>query len=177
MKNRNTSKFLSMILRHKPETIDLSLDKAGWANVEDLLTKLNKVGYKIDLPALREVVGSNDKQRFSFSTDFTKIRANQGHSIPIELGYQAQTPPKILYHGTALKNKELILESGIDKRQRHHVHLSSEKETATKVGIRHGKPFLFIVLAGKMHQEGFEFYQSKNGVWLTDFVPPQFLSE
>jgi len=177
MKNRNTSRFLSLILRHQPQTIDLQLDKAGWANVNELLEKMNQTGRKINIEGLKEIVETNDKQRFSFSEDYSQIRANQGHSIKIELGYEAKEPPQFLYHGTATRNKAAILEQGIDKRNRHHVHLSSEKETAIKVGSRHGKPFLFVVLAQQMHKNGLAFFQSENGVWLTEHVPPQYLSE
>lgn len=177
MKIRKASKFLSLILRHQPQSIGLQLDKAGWANVDELLTKMNQVGHQINREGLENIVENNDKQRFSFSDDGSKIRANQGHSIPIELGYEAKIPPTILYHGTAVKNKAAILEKGIDKRQRHHVHLSSDKITATKVGQRHGQPFLFVVLSGEMHKAGIPFYESENGVWLTEYVDPQYLSD
>lgn len=177
MKNRNASKFLSLVLRHKPESIDIQLDKAGWANVSELIEKMNKVGYHLTMDKLQEVVKNNDKQRFSFSEDLTMIRANQGHSIDVQLGYVPVKPPETLYHGTALRNKELILQGGIDKRQRHHVHLSSNKDTALNVGQRHGKPFIFVVLSRKMYEDGIQFFQSENNVWLTDYIDPKYLSE
>jgi len=176
MKNKNISKFLSLVLRHQPEKLNLSLDTAGWTEVNDLLQKLNNKGYEVDRAKLEEVVATNDKQRFAFSKDGTKIRANQGHSIPIALEYAPTKPPAILYHGTALKNKESILQSGITKHKRHHVHLSADKSTATNVGQRHGKPIIFVINTEQMHKDGILFYRSDNGVWLTDEVHPKYLN-
>ncbi len=175
--NKRTSKFLSLVLRHAPEKIGLELDNAGWTNVQDLLSKMNQHGHTIDFETLESVVETNQKKRFGFNADKTKIRANQGHSIQIEHGFKAVTPPEILFHGTGEKSVESILKSGIDKRQRHHVHLSADIETAKNVGQRHGKPVILKVESLKMSQNGFEFYLSDNGVWLTNFVPVKYIKK
>lgn len=176
---QNTLKFiskkLSYTLRHHPESIGLVLDKEGWANVSELLDGLAKDNVKVSMEDLQEVVAQNDKKRFAFSEDFKKIRASQGHSIDIELGYGAKTPPEILYHGTSTKSLDSIKEQGLLKQNRHHVHLSADKETAQKVGSRHGKPVVLIVNAKEMQQAGFEFFISENGVWLTETVPVDYL--
>ncbi len=174
--NIKLSKFLSFISRHKPETIGINLDSNGWASVTQLIEKLNQVGKQIDLDKLKEVVETDNKQRFSFSVNLDKIRANQGHSIKIDLDYIPQEPPKFLYHGTAERFVNSILETGIVKKNRHHVHLSSDVETALKVGQRHGKPFIFKILALEMFNAGYVFYLSDNLVWLTDEVPIKYLS-
>ena len=175
MKTRHLSKFLSLVLRHKPEEIGLQLDQQGWASTQELLEKLQQRGLQVDIDKLREVVRTNDKQRFKFSEDESKIRANQGHSIAIDLDLQAQKPPVMLYHGTALRNKTSILEKGLIKGSRQHVHLSNNKETAIKVGQRHGKPIVLVVDTQRMETDGFEFFLSDNGVWLTDHVPPEYI--
>lgn len=169
------SKFLSLVLRHKPETIGITLDEHGWTDVAVLLDKAARAGVALTPATLRHVVDTNSKKRFALDETGARIRANQGHSVEIDLGYEALTPPEILYHGTAEKWLESIRETGIDKRQRHHVHLSADVETALKVGQRHGKPVVLTVLAGAMHTEGFSFFRSENGVWLTDRVPPGFI--
>ena len=170
------SKFLSLILRHQPETIGLTLDTAGWASVSELLTKLAAYGHGMTMVKLETVVSNDNKQRFSFNADKTCIRANQGHSLPtIELGLTAIEPPTILYHGTASRFLDSILQTGLEKRSRQHVHLSADTETAHKVGIRHGKPVILQVAAGQMQRDGFAFYRSANGVWLTDRVPSDYL--
>lgn len=169
------SKFLSLVLRHKPEKIGIQLDQNGWTEVDELLKKSNHYGIKFDREILNYVVATNSKKRFAFNESFDKIRASQGHSIAIELGYKNQRPPQILYHGTSEKSVQSILKSGLEKRKRQHVHLSSDIETAIKVGQRHGKPFVFEVLAGQMFQDGFQFFISDNGVWLTDNVPLKYL--
>lgn len=169
------SKFLSFVLRHKPEEIELFLDENGWANIEDLLGKSAKAGNNFTFEELEELVTTNDKKRFAFDEMKTKIRASQGHSIEVEISYEEKIPPKILYHGTAERNVEAILESGLQKRQRHHVHLSAETETARNVGIRYGKPVIFEIDTEKMSAENYKFYISANGVWLVDKVPPRFL--
>lgn len=174
MKNNN-SKFLSLILRHKPETIGLKLDEHGWVSVPLLLEQMNKNGRDIDLNELEHIVETNDKKRFEFNADKSKIRASQGHSLGVDLQYEAQTPPDILYHGTAITSLDSIKESGLSKMKRDHVHLSSDINTATKVGGRHGNQIIFHVLAGEMVKEGYKFYNSTNGVWLTDHVPSKFL--
>ncbi len=169
------SKFLSLVLRHKPETIGLQLDEAGWADIKTLIHKMKQNNRFIDFETLEEVVRTNNKKRFAFNEDKTRIRANQGHSIKIEHGFEAQTPPEILYHGTATKNIESIMSNGLDKRNRHHVHLSSDLNTAIAVGKRHGKPVVFLVDAKAMNSKGYEFFVSENGVWLTEGVPAQYL--
>ena len=174
--NKHLSKKLSYILRHHPDSIGLVLDKNGWANVEELLEKLNASGTSVNLENLREVVSTNAKQRFSFDEGVNRIRANQGHSINIALGLASVKPPSILYHGTATVNREAILSQGLTRQQRQHVHLSADISTAIQVGQRHGKPFIFEVDTKAMHAAGFTFFRSENNVWLTDHVPPQFLS-
>lgn len=171
------SKFLSLILRHQPDTIGLTLDEEGWANVAELLTKSNDYGVQLDRALLEEVVATNAKKRFAFSSDEQKIRASQGHSIKVTLGYTNTQPPDILYHGTGKKSVASILSSGLEKRSRQHVHLSADRETAMAVGQRHGVPHIFIVKALEMYQDGHEFYLSDNGVWLTDNVPVQYLRD
>lgn len=169
------SKFLSLVLRHQPEKIGLTLDPQGWADVDILIEKLNTKGLKINREILEEVVATNPKKRFALNEDHSKIRANQGHSIQIDHGFKPVTPPAILYHGTAQRSVESILESGIQKRNRHHVHLSADTPTATNVGQRHGKPVILHIRALDMHQAGFEFYLSENLVWLTTEVPAEYI--
>lgn len=171
------SKFLSLVLRHKPETIGIKLDQNGWANVDELIEKANKSGVSFDRETLNHIVATNPKKRFAFNETLNKIRASQGHSIEIELGYTNQKPPEILYHGTGQKSVKSILETGLEKRSRQHVHLSSDMETAVKVGQRHGKPYVFTVLAGQMYNDKFEFFISENGVWLTGNVPTKYLKQ
>lgn len=169
------SKFLSLVLRHQPELIGIQLDQNGWADVAVLIEKINTHGIKIDLTILNHIVATNPKKRFAFNETRDKIRASQGHSIEIELGYTNQQPPEILYHGTAEKSVASILQSGLEKRNRQHVHLSADITTAIKVGQRHGKPKIFKVLAQQMFNDNYIFYISDNGVWLTDSVPPKYL--
>jgi putative RNA 2'-phosphotransferase len=177
IENKKISKFLSLILRHQPESIGLKLDENGWADVEELRTKSAGKRMFFTLKELDEVVETNNKKRFAFNEDKTMIRANQGHSIDIDLALEAIQPPDFLYHGTAEANISSILEKGIEKRSRQHVHLSADKETATKVGMRHGKPVILTIRTGKMHEDGFPFYRSENGVWLTDFVDTKYISK
>jgi putative RNA 2'-phosphotransferase len=169
------SKFLCLILRHKPETIGIELDIQGWADVSKLIENLNNAGKRIDIETLKEVVETDNKNRFLFNENFKKIRANQGHSINIHLGYNPQQPPEFLYHGTAEKFVDSILENGLKKKNRNHVHLSVDRETALKVGERHGTPFVFLIFSGQMFSDGHTFYLSENGVWLTDEVPCKYL--
>lgn len=178
MKEKDTkhiSKFLSLILRHQPQLIGIELDAQGWVNVDELLKQVNAHGHSLDTELLNHVVETNSKKRFAFDESGLKIRASQGHSVEVELGYQAQVPPEILYHGTGKKSVTAIQQSGLEKRGRQHVHLSRDIETAKQVGGRHGKPAVFNVLAGEMHQKGYVFYLSENKVWLTDAVPAEFL--
>lgn len=170
------SKFLSLILRHKPETIGIALDAQGWADVDELLQKSAKNGRTFSRQVLKEVVHSNDKQRFVLSDDGKQIRAAQGHSLDLDIQFEQQTPPALLFHGTAERNIEAILAQGLNKMARHHVHLSADRETALKVGVRYGKPVILHVDSAIMSQHGYEFYLSSNGVWLTDHVPAEFLA-
>jgi putative RNA 2'-phosphotransferase len=174
-KLKRISKFLSLILRHQPQLIGIELDERGWANVDELIKRANEHGHHLDLAMLNYVVDTNDKKRFVFDENRQKIRASQGHSVAVELGYEAQKPPEILYHGTGEKSMHAILRTGIEKRGRQHVHLSRDRETAVQVGLRHGKPVVFNVLAAEMYENGYLFYLSENGVWLTDTVPAEFL--
>ena len=169
------SKFLSLILRHQPDKIGVTLDSQGWVLIEVLLEALNKNGHAINAKELDEIVAQDNKQRYAFDNTHTLIRANQGHSIAIDLDLPPSTPPEILYHGTSKKTVESIKQEGISKQGRQHVHLSSNHATATQVGGRHGKPEVLEVKALKMSEEGFLFYLSENNVWLTDHVPAQFI--
>lgn len=170
-----TSKFLSLILRHHPEKVGLKLDEAGWVGVAELLSALAAHGHKLTQQELETVVFTNDKQRFAFSPDGLRIRANQGHSVEVELAYAPAVPPIVLYHGTAPQFLSSIRTQGLLKGQRHHVHLSADTATAQQVGGRRGKPVVLTVQADKMHADGHIFYCSANGVWLTEHVPPQYL--
>lgn len=174
---KKISKFISLVLRHKPEVINLKLDENGWTDVDELITKSKRDSHEgFTFEELNEIVETNDKKRFIFNEDKTKIRANQGHSIDIDLALKPQQPPEFLYHGTAQSNIDSILEKGIEKRSRQHVHLSQDKETATKVGMRHGKPIILIIKTQEMFNDGIEFYLSENNVWLTDFVDVKYIS-
>ena len=175
MQNKQLSKYLSLVLRHQPQALGIQLDQEGWAVVDELLQKMQQKGMQVDLPKLQEVVATNDKQRFAFNPDGTKIRASQGHSILVELGLLPMTPPALLYHGTAKQHIDPILKEGLQRRNRQYVHLSTDIATAMKVGQRHGQPVVLLVKSGRMHELGYHFYLSANGVWLTDSVPPQFL--
>lgn len=170
------SKFLSLVLRHQPEKIGLQLDAAGWVSVAELLAACKAHGQTLTLAQLQEIVVENDKQRFAFSADGTQIRANQGHSLEVELGYAPTTPPAQLYHGTAQRFLASIKTQGLRKGQRHHVHLSADSATALKVGQRHGKPVVLTVNSAAMQQAGLVFYLSTNGVWLTEHVPSAYLA-
>lgn len=175
---KSKSKFLSYVLRHHPELINLALDENGWANVDELIAKSKRDSYEgIIFEELDEIVQTNAKKRFAFNEDKTKIRASQGHSIDINLALIPQQPPEFLYHGTAQSNIKSILEKGIEKRSRQHVHLSQDKETATNVGMRHGKPIILTIRTQKMFEDGIEFYLSDNQVWLTDHVDPKYISK
>lgn len=170
-----SSKFLSHVLRHKPERIGITLDQAGWTSVDDLIEKANQHGIFLTRERLCEVVRDNDKQRFALSEDRERIRANQGHTVPVDLGLTPQTPPELLYHGTATRFLSAIREQGLLPRRRRHVHLSLDAVTARSVGSRYGKPVVLIVRAGMMHAAGHVFFRSKNGVWLTARVAPEYI--
>jgi putative RNA 2'-phosphotransferase len=169
------SKFLSLVLRHQPETIGITLDSAGWIAVEDLLAALATHGRALSRTDLDEIVRTSDKQRFALSPDGRRIRANQGHSIEVELEHAPGVPPEFLYHGTAAQFLPAIRELGLCKMQRHHVHLSAETQTTLQVGARRGRPILLIIRAGDMHRAGHAFILTPNQVWLTDQVPPEFI--
>ena len=170
-----TSKFLSLILRHEPERVGLKLGEGGWVGVEELLRAVNQNGKALTLERLKEIVTTCDKQRFAFSEDGERIRASQGHSVEVNLQYTPQVPPEILYHGTATRHLEGIRQHGLQKMDRHDVHLSAKAEAAHQVGGRHGKPVILTIRAGEMHRAGFEFRCSTNGVWLVDHLPPQYI--
>ena len=168
------SKYMSLILRHKPQVIGIHLDAHGWADVNALLAGISRK-YPINRDILDEIVGRDEKQRYSFSEDGTKIRANQGHSIQVDVELTLNEPPEMLYHGTAQRFAASIEAQGLLSRSRLYVHLSSDQETAEKVGRRHGEPAIYLVDAGQMHRDGYRFYLSANGVWLTKVVPAPYL--
>lgn len=169
------SKTLSYWLRHAPEKGDLTLDAKGWACVNDVMASLHKEGLPSDFETLMQVVEENDKKRFEFSADLMLIRARQGHSIEIDLDLKPSVPPVVLYHGTTNKVIGEIRKKGLLKMNRHHVHLSPDKETATKVGSRRGAPVVLVINTKSMYVDGHKFYVTDNGVWLTDEVPPKYI--
>ena len=174
MKEKNMSRFLALILRHKPEAIGISLDEHGWANVSELIEKMNKQ-QKFNMAMLEEIVATDDKQRYSFSADKTRIRANQGHSIPVDVELPEKEPPEFLFHGTGQKYTQSINKSGLLSQSRLYVHLSADENTATAVGTRHGTLAMYRVKSGEMFSDGYKFFLSVNGVWLTKSVPPKYL--
>ena len=173
---KETSKYISLILRHKPETIGITLDEHGWANVDELISGIAKT-HEMNMNILEGIVSTDEKQRYSFNDDKTKIRANQGHSIQVDVELEEMRPPEILWHGTGEKFTGSIDEQGLIPKSRLYVHLSKDEETAFKVGTRHGKPVLYIVKAKEMFKDGYKFYLSKNGVWLTKEVPVKYLEK
>lgn len=170
------SRFMSLILRHKPETIGISLDEHGWANVDELIEGIAKTR-EFNMDILEEVVKTDNKQRYSFNGDKTLIRANQGHSIPVDVELDEVEPPAELWHGTGEKYVESIDKMGLIPKSRLYVHLSKDSDTATNVGRRHGKPVLYTVKTGDMFKDGYKFFLSKNGVWLTKEVPVKYLEK
>lgn len=168
------SRFLSLILRHKPEEIGINLDEHGWANVEELIAAVNK-RYPLDMTSLEEIVATDDKQRYSFNDDKTFIRANQGHSIAVDVELEEAEPPEYLWHGTGEKYVNDIDAQGLVSKTRLYVHLSADIETALTVGKRHGNPVVYYIDALQMSKDGYKFYRSKNGVWLTKCVPTKYL--
>jgi len=177
-KNRATSisKYLSLVLRHDPAAAGVTLDAEGWVGVDDLLAGAARHGFSFTQAELKEVVQTNEKQRFTLSHDSQRIRASQGHSVSVDLGLTPETPPEILYHGTVDRFLSSIMDQGLDKRSRQYVHLSPDIETATRVGGRRGQPVILKIAAASMHSDGFRFFCSANGVWLTERVPPQYIS-
>lgn len=174
--HEKVSKFISLILRHKPEAIGISLDEHGWANTDELIEGVSKT-YPIDMSVLEEIVLSDEKQRYSFNEDKTLIRANQGHSILVDVELSVVKPPEYLFHGTATKYIDSIRERGLISKSRLYVHLSEDKETASTVGQRHGDPFVYRIRSGEMYRDGAIFYKSKNGIWLTKNVPVNYLEK
>ncbi len=174
-KDVKISKFISLVLRHRPKRIGLTLDPQGWADVDEFLRKCGEHHMDISMQDLERVVANNDKKRFAFNEDKTNIRASQGHSIDVDLGYTPKEPPEELFHGTADRNLDSIKKQGLVKRKRQHVHLSPDRDTAVKVGVRHGKPVVLIIRSGEMQREGHQFFLSQNGVWLTEHIPPAFI--
>lgn len=172
----NISRFISLILRHKPEEIGITLDEHGWANVNELIEGIEQRYPSFTMHELEAIVTQDDKQRYSFNDNKTLIRANQGHSIPVNVELEESQPPEFLWHGTGVKYEYSIYNSGLLPKSRLYVHLSSDTKTAVNVGARHGEVLLLRVDAKKMYQEGFKFYLSKNGVWLTKHVPVEYLS-
>lgn len=169
-----TSKFLSLVLRHEPDRIGLQLDNQGWASIDELLAKAS-THLPLTEELLQRVVSTSDKKRFAISEDGRRIRANQGHSVQVELGLQPQTPPGTLYHGTATRFLDSIRQQGLLRGERHHVHLSAHIDTALAVGKRHGQAVMLTVKAAQMQQAGHVFFCSDNGVWLTEHVPVEFI--
>ncbi len=167
-------RFLILVLRHDPHAAGITLDEHGWADVNELLAGVNRTGRKIDRVTLERIVRENNKQRYSFNGDGTKIRANQGHSLQVDVELKAAQPPKYLYHGTASRFLPAIQAEGIRKMSRQHVHLSGDFETAMAVGKRHGIPVVITIDAGAMARDGVAFYRSENGVWLCGHVEPKY---
>ena len=176
MSLKDISKYMSLILRHKPEAIGISLDEHGWANVEELIAGIAK-NNEFNMEILEEIVRTDEKQRYSFNDDKTLIRANQGHSILVDVELEEKEPPEILWHGTGEKFVVAIDAEGLISKSRLYVHLSKDEDTAIKVGARHGKPVIYNVLAKQMYEDGYKFYLSVNGVWLTKDVPVKYLKK
>jgi putative RNA 2'-phosphotransferase len=170
------SKYLSKHLGHQPDRLGLTLRGGGWVGVDELLTACAGHGFAITRDEVAEVVARNDKRRFSFDPTGALIRANQGHSIQVDLGLEPITPPPVLYHGTGERALAAILRDGVQKMRRHHAHLSEVPETARRVGARHGRPVVLAIDAAAMARDGFTFYRSANGVWLVEQVPPNYLT-
>ena len=175
--NVSISKFLALVLRHKPEVIGLTLDEHGWCNVNDLVEAFNKKYKGFTFDDLKEIVDTDNKQRYSFNDGLTLIRSNQGHSIRVDVELEEKIPPSVLYHGTATKYVSMIDNTGLLPKSRIHVHLSSDLETASLVGCRHGELVIYCVDTKSMVSDGYKFYQAKNGVWLTDKVPAKYLTK
>jgi putative RNA 2'-phosphotransferase len=175
MNKKQLSKYLSLVLRHQPELIGITPDQYGWVDLDELILKSNKIGKKITLPFIREIVENSDKKRFSLNNDETKIKANYGHSIPVKMESLPEIPPEFLYHGTIKINFPSIQEKGLTSRKRQFVHLSRDRQTAYEVGNRHGKPEILVIEAKKMHQKGYRFFRTPASIWLTEWVPPEMI--
>ena len=170
-----TSKFLSLVLRHRPDKIGIELDEAGWVDVDLLLAAIHRSGRTLSRQQLESVVEENDKQRFAFNHDRRRIRANQGHSVEIELDHAPAQPPGELFHGTPQQVLQSIRATGLNKMSRHHVHLHADRSVADAVGRRRGQPVILTIRSGQMHQAGYIFRVTPNNVWLVDSVPPEFI--
>lgn len=175
--DKEIGRYICYILRHKPQLVGITPDKGGWIGTDELISVVAVRFNGFDMTTLEEIVANDNKQRYSFNGDKSKIRANQGHSYEVDLGLEAIKPPKVLYHGTAERFADSIKSEGIKKMTRQYVHLSADTETAHKVGIRHGKPVIFEVNAEEMYGDGCEFYLSENKVWLTDYVGTKYIKE
>lgn len=173
--SQKISKFLSLVLRHQPEALGIELDENDWTDTTTLLQRLTQQQRPLTLAELHHVVDTNSKKRFAFNDDHTCIRASQGHSVEVELGYQPVPPPTLLYHGTTSRFLAGIQAEGLHKGSRHHAHLSADADTAQQVGTRHGQPVILRIRAGEMAAAGHLFYQSANGVWLAEAVPAAFI--
>lgn len=169
------SVFISLILRHKPDVVGIQLDEHGWANVDELINGINNTGRNINMDILEEIVRTDNKQRYSFNDDKTLIRANQGHSISVDVELEEKQPPKYLYHGTADRFINSIMTDGLKPMSRLYVHLSKDEETAMKVGKRHGKPIVLKIESEEMYNDGIKFYLSENSVWLTKYVDKKYI--
>jgi putative RNA 2'-phosphotransferase len=170
------SRYMSLVLRHAPEKAGITLDKNGWADVKKLISGINKMRHtNVTLEDIKEVVETNDKQRYKFNDDYTKIRANQGHSVSVDIEMAEKEPPEVLYHGTAYRFINSIKAEGLKPKSRLYVHLSADTETAVNVGKRHGSPVVLTIDTAKMHEDGYKFYLSENGVWQTLAVPAEYI--
>ena len=169
------SKMLSLWLRHKPEAAGLTLDPQGWTDVDAVLAAFAQSGVVCDWQEMLRIVEESDKQRFELSADADRIRARQGHSVEVQLDWPRAAPPVLLFHGTVEKFLPAILAEGLKPMRRHHVHLSPDSETATRVGARRGKPVILTIRAAALEQAGQPFYLTTNQVWLTEWVPPEYL--
>ena len=178
MDNKKLSQFLCRILRHEPEVIGIDIEKYGaWANISELINGVNAHGkFKLDRALLEQIVSEDNKQRYKISDDGKKIRASQGHSIDVIIEMDEKEPPEILYHGTAWRNVDSIMKDGINSGERLYVHLSKDEPTAVTVGQRHGKPVILKIKSGDMYRQGHIFYLSENNIWLTKFIPKEFIS-
>lgn len=174
---KRISKFLSFVLRHQPQALGIAIDAQGWTSVPVLIQRMQEQGFSFSHELLAHVVATNSKKRFAFNDDQSLIRASQGHSVDIDAGYAPQEPPALLYHGTAQAFLPSVFSTGLEKRGRQHVHLSSDRANALQVGGRHGKPAVLLVDAATMHRDGHLFYCSDNGVWLTEAVPVAYITE
>lgn len=169
--------FISLVLRHKPEAANVKIDEHGWVEVAELIKGTKRKGYKIDMAILEQIVKIDRKKRYSFNEDKSKIRANQGHSIKVDVGLVEKTPPEVLYHGTATRFLSSIMSQGLKGQSRLYVHLSDNIKTAKKVGSRHGEPTILKIDSSKMNQEGHKFYLSENNVWLCNAVPVEYITK